>query len=310
MRLGLVFPGQGSQSIGMMAKFADSPIVKATFEEASSVLSTDLWAMVNSGSEHELNLTVNTQPVMLTAGVAVWRAFLALGVEKPAYVAGHSLGEYSALVAAEVLSFPDAVHLVKLRAQAMQNAVSNEEGGMAAILGLEEAAVSEACQQAAQGQIVQPVNFNAPGQIVIAGHRSAVERGIAACKELGAKRAILLAVSVPAHSALMEPAAIPLREALESVKINAPTIPLLHNVDVATHQTEAAIKNALITQLYQPVRWVQTIQVMVKEGVELIAECGPGKVLAGLTRRINTDVESVALTDPEALDLLKTQLNS
>lgn len=310
MRFAFVFPGQGSQSIGMMASFGDLPIIKETFEEASSVLGIDLWELVNIGPEEALNLTVNTQPVMLTAGVAVWRAFLAMESDKPFCVAGHSLGEYTALVAAEVLSFQDALRLVKLRAEAMQNAVPTGEGGMAAILGLEDAAIIEACRQASQGEVLQAVNFNAPGQVVIAGQRAAVERGIAACKDLGAKRAILLPVSVPAHSALMEPAASSLREALAQVQLGQPAIPVLHNVDVATHQEADAIKNALITQLYRPVRWVETIRAMADQGVEVIAECGPGKVLAGLTKRINTDIESMALTNIEALDLLKQQLIS
>ncbi|WP_273431935.1 ACP S-malonyltransferase [Chitinibacter tainanensis] len=304
MSLAFVFPGQGSQAVGMMAGWAEMPIVKATFDEASSVLGQDLWAMVSDGPAEALNATVNTQPVMLAAGVAAWRAYQARGGAQPAVLAGHSLGEYSALVAAEVLSFGDALELVRLRAEAMQEAVPAGTGAMAAILNLADADIIAACAESAQGEVVQAVNFNSPGQVVIAGHKAAVERACEACKARGAKRALLLPVSVPSHCDLMRPAAAKLAAKLATIELHAPVIPVLHNADVASYSNPEQIRDALVRQLYQPVRWVETVQKMVADGVDLVAECGPGKVLVGLNKRIAPELNSVALVDGAALDAL------
>ncbi|WP_373974483.1 ACP S-malonyltransferase [Chitinibacter sp. SCUT-21] len=305
MSLAFVFPGQGSQSIGMMNGWADSAVVKATFDEASSVLGQDLWAMVNEGPAEDLNATVNTQPVMLAAGVAAWRAYLANGGAMPAVMAGHSLGEYTALVAAEAISFGDALQLVRLRAEAMQEAVPAGTGAMAAILNLADEEIIAACAEAAQGEVVQAVNFNSPGQVVIAGTKAAVERACEACKARGAKRALLLPVSVPSHCDLMKPAAEKLAAKLATIEINAPKVPVLHNADVAAYSDAAAVRDALVRQLYQPVRWVETVQKMVADGVTVMAECGPGKVLVGLNKRIAADLPSVALLDLASIDALK-----
>lgn len=303
-----VFPGQGSQSLNMMAGFADHPEVRRTFSEASAVLGFDLWQMLLDGPEELLNQTVNTQPLMLAAGVAAYRVWLSLDGPAPATLAGHSLGEYSALVAAGALDFADAVALVRFRAEAMQNAVAAGEGAMAAILGLDGEPLLAACAEAARGQVLAPVNFNSPGQVVIAGHRAAVERGIEACKAKGAKRAMLLSVSVPSHCALMQPAADQLRLQLQNVAINAPTIPVLHNADVASHAQPELIRDALVRQLYSPVRWVETVQRMAADGIHIVAECGPGKVLAGLGKRISGDVRSPALVDLATMLLLRDEL--
>lgn len=308
MSLAFVFPGQGSQSIGMMNGWADSAVVKATFDEASSVLGQDLWAMVNEGPAEDLNATVNTQPVMLAAGVAAWRAYLASGGAMPAVMAGHSLGEYTALVAAEAISFGDALALVRLRAEAMQEAVPAGTGAMAAILNLADEEIIAACAEAAQGEVVQAVNFNSPGQVVIAGTKAAVERACEACKARGAKRALLLPVSVPSHCDLMKPAAEKLAAKLATIEINAPKVPVLHNADVAAYSDAAAVRDALVRQLYQPVRWVEAVQKMVADGVTVMAECGPGKVLVGLNKRIAADLPSVALLDSASLDALKAAL--
>ncbi|QLI82061.1 ACP S-malonyltransferase [Chitinibacter fontanus] len=308
MSLAFVFPGQGSQSIGMMNGWADSAVVKATFDEASSVLGQDLWAMINEGPAEELNATVNTQPVMLAAGVAAWRAYLANGGQMPAVMAGHSLGEYTALVAAEAISFGDALALVRLRAEAMQEAVPAGTGAMAAILNLADEEIIAACAEAAQGEVVQAVNFNSPGQVVIAGTKAAVERACEACKARGAKRALLLPVSVPSHCDLMKPAAEKLAAKLATIEINAPKVPVLHNADVAAYSDAAAVRDALVRQLYQPVRWVETVQKMVADGVTVMAECGPGKVLVGLNKRIAADLPSVALVDSASLETLKAAL--
>ncbi|TJZ74783.1 ACP S-malonyltransferase [Chitiniphilus eburneus] len=308
MSLAFVFPGQGSQSIGMLAGFADVPVVKATFDEASAALNQDLWQLVTEGPVEALGATVNTQPVMLAAGVAVWRAWLATGGAKPALLAGHSLGEYTALVAADVLGFADAVQLVRLRAQAMQDAVPAGEGAMAAVLGLADADVVAACAEAAQGDVVQAVNFNSPGQIVIAGAKAAVERACEAAKARGAKRAMLLPVSVPSHCDLMRPAAEVLRARLDGIALNTPSIPVLHNADVASYQDAGQIKDALVRQLYQPVRWVETVQAMAAQGATVFAECGPGKVLASLDKRIASEAQHVALTDAASFDALKALL--
>lgn len=303
-----VFPGQGSQSVGMMSGFDGIPIVRETFEEAGDILKQNLWEMVASGSAEELNLTVNTQPLMLTAGVAVFRAWNALDGAKPAMLAGHSLGEYSALVASGALSFADALPLVRFRAQAMQEAVAEGVGGMAAILGLDDDIVVSVCAEAVQGEVLEAVNFNSPGQVVIAGNKTAVERGMALAKEKGAKRALLLPVSVPSHCALMRPAADALTQRLQSISIKTPQIPVLHNADVKSHSDEAAIKDVLARQLYSPVRWVETVRSFAGQGIALLAECGPGKVLAGLNKRIDSNMQAFALADEAALRLAMDSL--
>jgi len=301
MTVAFVFPGQGSQQVGMMEGFAEHPVVRETFAEASGLLGDDLWTLVQQGPAEGLNLTRNTQPVMLAAGVAVWRAWRAAGGALPSFVAGHSLGEYTALVAAGSLDFKDAVPLVRFRAEAMQEAVAADVGAMAAIIGADDAAVVEACREAAQGEVVEPVNFNAPGQIVIAGHKAAVERAIAAAKGRGAKRALLLPVSAPFHSSLLKPAAERLAARLASVDIRAPSIPVIHNVDVATHASPDEIRVALAQQAASPVRWTQTVMSLAAHGLTTLVECGPGKVLAGLTRRIDASLNAFALTDGAAL---------
>ena len=302
MTVAFVFPGQGSQQVGMMEGFADHPAVRSTFAEASEVLGDDLWRLVQQGPADALNLTRNTQPVMLTAGVAVWRAWQAQGGATPAFVAGHSLGEYAALVAAGSLQFADAVPLVRFRAEAMQEAVAAGVGAMAAIMGADDGAVIDACRDAAQGEVVEPVNFNAPGQLVIAGNRAAVERAMAGAKARGAKRALMLPVSAPFHSSLLKPAAERLVLRLAHVDIKVPAIPVIHNVDVATHDTPDAIRAALAAQAASPVRWTETIRALAAKGVTQIVECGPGKVLAGLTRRIDDSLTAIALTDGAAID--------
>jgi [acyl-carrier-protein] S-malonyltransferase len=307
MAFAFLFPGQGSQSLNMMDGFA-AAVVKDTFDEASDALGDDLWAMLKADSNEAINQTINTQPLMLAAGVATFRARLAAGGARPSVVAGHSLGEYSALVAADALDFDDAVRLVRLRAEAMQSAVPAGEGAMAAVLGLEDADIVAACAEAAQGEVVEAVNFNAPGQVVIAGGKAAVERAIAACKARGAKRAMPLPVSVPSHCALMKPAAERLAEALESVSINVPVLPVLHNADVAAYSEAAQIRDALVRQLYSPVRWTETIRKLAADGVLLHAECGPGKVLAGLNKRIESTLSTSALTDDAAIAAALTSL--
>lgn len=298
----IVFPGQGSQSVGMMRGFADRPGVRATFEEASAALGEDLWAMVENGPDTALNATVNTQPVMLTAGVAVWREWLACGGPTPSVVAGHSLGEYSALVAAGSLSLADGVRTVRFRAQAMQDAVPMGTGAMAAILGLDDDAVRQACADAAQGEVVEAVNFNAPSQVVIAGHKAAVERAAERAKAAGAKRAVMLPVSAPFHSTLLAPAAERLAGFLREVALSAPAIPVLNNVDVATVSDPDAIRDALARQARSPVRWVETVRAIATMGVGTIVECGPGKVLNGLTRRIDGSLQGFAMVDAASLD--------
>jgi len=308
MKLAFVFPGQGSQSVGMMKGFDDHPAVRATFDEASAVLGEDLWALVTQGPEDALDMTVNTQPVMLTAAVAVWRAWQAAGGPLPAMVAGHSLGEYSALVAAGALAFRDAVPLVRFRAQAMQEAVPPGVGAMAAILGATDEVVAAACRQAAGEGVVEPVNYNAPGQLVIAGARAAVERAMVAAKELGARRAVLLPVSAPFHSSLLKPAAERLAQRLAQVPVATPTIPVVHNVDVEQHGEPDAIRAALARQAASPVRWTQTIQAFAAAGVTHVVECGPGKVLANLVKRIDERLEPLALTSGSMLDDALAQL--
>jgi [acyl-carrier-protein] S-malonyltransferase len=297
MKFAFVFPGQGSQSLGMMAAYGDNPVIRATFDEASQALGRDLWQLVAEGPAEALSQTVNTQPLMLTAGVAVWRLWLDKGGMQPAMVAGHSLGEYSALVAAGVLELKDAAPLVELRAKAMQDAVPAGEGAMAAILGMDAEAVKAVCAEAAQGQAVQAVNFNSPEQTVIAGHKAAVERAAEGCKAKGAKRAVMLPVSAPFHSSLMQPAAERLQVALAGVSFNAPRIPVVNNVDVATATEPEAIKSALVRQAAAPVRWVETMRAMQAAGVSHVYECGPGKVLAGLTKRCADRLAGGAMND-------------
>ncbi|ATE59765.1 ACP S-malonyltransferase [Thauera sinica] len=302
MAFALVFPGQGSQSVGMMAAYGDSAVIRDTFAEASDALGEDLWAMVADGPAERLALTVNTQPLMLTAGVATYRAWIAAGGPAPAMVAGHSLGEYSALVAAGAIAFGDAVPLVRFRAQAMQEAVPAGEGAMAALLGLEAGAVREACAEAAQGEVVEAANLNAPGQIVIAGARAAVERAVEVAKARGARRAVLLPVSAPFHCALMRPAADRLAERLASVAISAPQIDVLNNVDVAVCTEPEGIRDALVRQAFSPVRWIETVQEMGRRGMSHVIECGPGKVLAGMTKRIAKKVEGGSAHDAASLE--------
>ena len=303
MRFMFVFPGQGSQSVGMMASYEGLPAIRETFVEASDVLGEDLWEMAQSGPAERLSLTVNTQPLRLTAGVAVWRAWRALGGPEPALLAGHSLGEYTALVAAESLSFADALPLVRLRAQAMQEAVPAGVGAMAAVMGLDAAAVETVCRQAAAetGETVAPANLNAPGQIVIAGHKGAVERAAALAKEAGAKRAVPLPVSAPFHCELMKPAAERLAERLAGIALRPPRIPVLHNVDVAEHRDPEEIRRALVEQAWRPVRWIETIEEAARRGITHVYECGPGKVLAALTKRIVKDLDGGALADAASL---------
>lgn len=297
MSFAFFFPGQGSQSLGMMNGFAEHAIVKNTFDEASAILGQDLWAMINGSDAEIIGQTVNTQPIMLAAGVAVYRAYLEVGGKTPAAVAGHSLGEYTALVAAEALDFADAVKLVRLRAELMQPAVPQGVGAMAAILGLEDEQVRQICAESAQGEVVEAVNFNSPGQVVIAGNAAAVGRTMAAAKEAGAKRALPLPVSVPSHCSLMKPAADKLAEALKTVEIKQPQIRVIHNADVAAYDDAGKIKDALVRQLYSPVRWTETVNALVSDGIAESAECGPGKVLAGLAKRINKAAACSALTD-------------
>ncbi len=301
-KFAFVFPGQGSQAIGMLNGFADNAVVQQTIAEASEALQFDLGKLIHEGPKEALDLTTNTQPVMLTAGVAVYRAWIAAGGKPPAIVAGHSLGEYSALVAAGVISFADAVPLVRFRAQAMQEAVPVGHGGMAAILGLSDADVLAVCAEAAQGDVVEAVNFNAPAQVVIAGSKAAVERACIVAKEKGAKRALPLPVSAPFHSSLLQPASDRLREYLAALNFGAPQLTLINNVDVDTVTQAELIKDALVRQAARPVRWVEVVQAIAAHGVTHVVECGPGKVLNGLTRRINGELIGETITDQASLE--------
>ena len=301
MNFAFFFPGQGSQSLNMMAGFDNMAVVKDTFAEASDVLGQDLWAMMNTDAQ-AINDTVNTQPLMLAAGVATWRAYQALGGNSPTALAGHSLGEYSALVAAGSLDFADAVRLVRLRAQLMQEAVPQGAGAMAAILGLDDDAVRAVCAAAEaelSGEVAEAVNFNSPGQVVIAGSAAAIARAAELAKEAGAKRALPLPVSVPSHCRLMQPAAAKLATALQNTAFRQPEIRVIHNADVAAHTDIAQIKDALVRQLFSPVRWTETVALLVEEGITESAECGPGKVLAGLAKRIDKSANCTALTSQE-----------
>lgn len=301
MTFSFVFPGQGSQSVGMLNAFADDPVVRATLQEASDALGQDLARLIAEGPAEELNLTTNTQPVMLTAAVAIYRAWREAGGPAPALVAGHSLGEYSALVAAGVIAFADAVPLVRFRARAMQEAVPVGEGGMAAILGLSDEDVRAACAEASAAGVVEAVNFNAPAQVVIAGAKAAVEKACEIAKAKGAKRALPLPVSAPFHSSLLKPASDRLRERMAGLTFSAPSIPLINNVDVAIVNDPEAIKDALVRQAAAPVRWVESVQKMAADGVTHVFECGPGKVLAGLTKRIDANLVGGAIVDPASL---------
>lgn len=306
MAFAFVFPGQGSQSVGMMAAYGDSAVVRSTFDEASETLGQDLWQLVAEGPAELLAQTINTQPLMLTAGIAAYRLWLEKGGRQPAVVAGHSLGEYSALVAAGVIKFKDAVPLVRLRASAMQEAVPVGAGAMAAILNLDDEKILEACAEAivevGNGAVVEPVNFNGPGQTVIAGSKAAVERACDGCKARGAKRAVILPVSAPFHSSLIRPAAEKLGAGLAELEFSMPSISVVNNVDVAIESDPLKIKDALIRQAYSPVRWVETIQKIASMGVGTVVECGPGKVLAGLTKRCADGLNGVALADVAAIE--------
>ena len=302
MTTAIVFPGQGSQSLGMMKGFADNASVRQTFDEASAVLGQDLWAMcAEDGDAAAIGATINTQPLMLTAGVAAFRAYRAAGGAVPAFAAGHSLGEYTALVASGAIAFADALKLVRLRAEAMQSAVPEGQGAMAAILGLDDEVIVAACAEAAQGEVVSAVNFNSPGQVVIAGAKAAVDRAIEILKAKGAKRALPLPVSVPSHCALMKPAAEKLAAALASVPVSAPEFPVIHNADVAAYTDPAQIRDALVRQLYCPVRWVETVRHLRAAGVDRFIECGPGKVLAGLVKRIDGEAANLAIVDEASM---------
>jgi len=301
MKFAFVFPGQGSQAVGMLNAFADVAVVRETVQEASDALGQDLAKLIAEGPLEELNLTTNTQPVMLTAAYATYRAWQAAGGPAPAIAAGHSLGEYTALVVAGALAFRDAVPLVRFRAQAMQEAVPVGEGGMAAILGLSDEDVRAVCVEASAVGVVEAVNFNAPAQVVIAGHKAAVERACELAKAKGAKRALTLPVSAPFHSSLLKPASDRLREYLTRVEIGAPHFPVINNIDVAVVTDPAAIKDALVRQAAGPVRWVESVQAMARDGVTHLFECGPGKVLAGLTRRIDSKLTGSAVFDPASL---------
>lgn len=302
MKLAFVFPGQGSQAVGMLQAYAGLPAVDTVRQEAGEVLGVDFLRVLDDGPAEALALTVNTQPAMVTAGTAAYRAWRALGGPAPSLVAGHSLGEYAALVAAEAISLKACLPVVRFRAEAMQAAVPEGQGAMAAIMSLDDDAVRAACAEAAQGEVVQAVNFNAPGQVVIAGHKSAVGRAIDACKARGAKRAMRLPVSAPFHSSLMQPAAARLGAHLAGVTFDAPRIDLINNVDVAVAGTAEAIRDALVRQAASPVRWAETVQRMAAEGVTHIVECGPGKVLAGLVRRIAPEVQGLSLGDRQSLE--------
>jgi [acyl-carrier-protein] S-malonyltransferase len=297
-----IFPGQGSQSLGMLADLGSETMIRQTFQEASGALGYDLWALIQSGPADDLNSTDKTQPALLASGVALWRLWQQRGGFRPDYLAGHSLGEYTALVCAGVFNLGDGVRLVEKRGQFMQQAVLAGSGAMAAILGLEDDQVRAACAAAAQGEVVEAVNLNAPGQVVIAGGVAAVERAIAACKEAGAKRAMALPVSVPSHCALMKPAAEQLEQVLASMTLHAAELPVLNNVDVAMETDSSQIRDALVRQLYCPVRWVEMVQRLKAEGVTHAFECGPGKVLGGLVKRIDKEMQVAAMDNAAAFE--------
>ena len=301
--LAFVFPGQGSQAVGMLAELAEAnPVIKSTFAEASDVLGYDLWDLVQNGPAEDLNQTDKTQPALLTSGVALWRLWQEKGGEQPAVMAGHSLGEYTALVCAGAIDFADGVKLVKLRGEFMQQAVPAGTGAMAAILGLADDAIEAACEAAAEGDVVSPVNYNCPGQIVIAGEKAAVERAIEKCKEAGAKRAVPLPVSVPSHCALMKPAAEKMAVELANIEVKLPAIPVMQNVDASVPQSVEQLKDNLLAQLYSPVLWTKSVQAMVEQGVEQTAECGPGKVLSGLNKKVHKPLAVASISDAAGLE--------
>lgn len=310
MKLAFVFPGQGSQTVGMLAGWAGNPAIDAAMQRASTALGQDLGALVEQGPAEELNLTVNTQPVMLACSVAMYDAWRQAGGRQPEVMAGHSLGEYSALTAAGTFSLEDAVRLVRIRASAMQDAVPVGTGGMAAILGLDDEIVLAVCSEASTDTIVEAVNFNAPAQVVIAGHKDAVQRACDLAKAKGAKRALLLPVSAPFHSRLLEPAAVVLQQALGQLTLNMPTAEIINNVDVAVATSPQAIADALVRQAWHPVRWVETIRAMKARGVTHVVECGPGKVLAGLIKRIEPELVTVSVNDQASLDAALAQINA
>lgn len=302
MTTAFVFPGQGSQSVGMLASFADESVVKETFAEARDALGYDLWVLCQNGPETDLNVTWRTQPALLAASVALYRLWLSRDGAVPAFMAGHSLGEYSALVCSGALAFADGIKLVEARGKFMQEAVPEGQGKMAAILGLDDADIQAACDESAQGEVVAPVNFNSPGQVVIAGNAAAVERAMEACKAKGAKRALPLNVSAPSHCALMKPAAERLATLLQQITFNVPAVPVVNNVDVAIETDPARIRDALVRQLYCPVRWTESVQALAGKGVTRLIECGSGAVLAGLAKRINKELTAVSVQDKTAFD--------
>jgi len=305
-KFAIVFPGQGSQSIGMLAELGEQfSVVKETFAQASEVLGYDLWALIQDGPAEDLNQTCRTQPALLASSVAVWRVWQEQNLKQPVTLAGHSLGEYSALVCAGVIDFQQAIKLVELRGKLMQEAVPAGVGAMFAIIGLDDESIAKACEDAAQGDVVSPVNFNSPGQVVIAGNKAAVERAGVLCKDAGAKRALPLPVSVPSHCALMQPAADKLELALEEIEFNTPSIPVINNVDVIAETDPDRIKNALVRQLHCPVRWTEGVQQMSDSGVEKLYELGPGKVLTGLTKRIVKTLTAAAVNDVASLEAVK-----
>lgn len=309
MKIAFVFPGQGSQAVGMLDAWAGNAAVSDVVSRAGAALGQDIGVLIAQGPAEQLNLTTNTQPAMLTAAYACFEAWRAAGGRMPDVVAGHSLGEYTALTAAGVLALEDAVRLVRVRADAMQAAVPVGTGAMAAILGLDDDAVRAACTQGAQGEVVEAVNFNAPAQVVIAGHKGAVERACEAAKAAGAKRALILPVSAPFHSSLLKPAADVLAGALAQVSLKSPSVPVINNVDVAQPADPDAIRDALVRQAWHPVRWVETLRLMKAQGVTHVIECGPGKVLAGLTKRIDGDLVSLSITDPASLEAALAAVN-
>ena len=310
-KFAVVFPGQGSQSVGMLSELFDShTVVQQTFTEASDALGLDLWAMIKDGPAEQLNQTHNTQPAMLASGIAVWRALNEAGIPAPAKMAGHSLGEYTALVAAGSLDFSDAIKLVAERGRLMQQAVPEGEGAMAAILGLDDDQVRSICLDAADGQVVEAVNFNSPGQVVIAGNKTAVERAMGLAKEAGAKRALPLPVSAPSHCALMKPAAEKLSESLALITVKLPELPVIHNVNVAPATSPDEVSSLLAQQLYSPVRWVETIQSLKNEDINLVVEAGPGKVLTGLCKRIDKAVSGMGVFDNASMESVREKLDA
>lgn len=303
MKIAFVFPGQGSQTVGMMGAYTELSLIRETFTEASDILQQDLWSLTSNGPEDSLNLTTNTQPVMLTADVAIYRAWRQAGGIRPHFMAGHSLGEYAALVAAESLTFADALKLVRYRATVMQATVPEGTGGMAAIVGLDDDMVSSVCTEVINvipGTSLEPANFNAPGQVVIAGHIQAITQAVTLAKSKGAKLAVILPMSIPSHCSLMQPAAEKLAILLKEIQLQPPQVPVLHNADVRSHSEATSIREILARQLYNPVRWTETIRAIASQGVKHVVECGPGKVLSGLNRRIDKSLENIALTDPDS----------